>query len=184
MLEISTHVDIEAEAGLVWDILTDFATYQRWNPLLRSVRGAAHRGGTLVVTEKRTHNGKFTRSGSSTTVHRTVKHVREPHELYWRGSWGSQTIYASERRFRIEALRAGGVRFHQSERFAGVAVPFFWLSLRRERAPAFGAMNRALKARAERASAAIAARTQPGVGGYVITGGPGHTAAAARSGSR
>jgi len=44
MPEIATHVDIDADALLVWDILMDFATYQRWNPLLRSVRGAADRG--------------------------------------------------------------------------------------------------------------------------------------------
>ena len=50
-------------------------------------------------------------------------HVREPHELYWSGCWGSQAIYASERRFHIEALRADGVRFHQGERFRGFAVP-------------------------------------------------------------
>lgn len=165
MLEISTHVDIDADAALVWDILTDFATYQRWNPLLRSVRGAAHRGDTIVITEKRSRNGKLSRSSSSGTVRRTVKHVREPHELYWSGCWGSQAIYASERRFRIEDLRAGGVRFHQGERFRGLAIPFLWLSLRRQRVSAFGAMNRALKARAERASAAIlAARTRSGDG--------------------
>jgi len=163
MREISTHVDINAEASLVWDILTDFAMYQRWNPLVRSIRGAARRGNTILITEKRAHNGKLMRSSPSSTIHRTVKHVREPHELYWRGGWAADSIYATERRFRIEALRVGGVRFHQSERFRGLAVPFLWLSLRRERVPAFQAMNQALKARAERAEAEMsAARTRPG----------------------
>jgi len=162
MREICTHVDINAGASLVWDILTDFPTYQRWNPLLRSIRGAARRGDTIVITEKRTHNGKLVRSSPSSTVRRTVKHVREPHELYWRGGWAADSIYATERRFRIEALRAGGVRFHQSERFRGLVVPFLWLSLRRERLPAFQAMNQALKARAERAEVEInAARSRP-----------------------
>ena len=167
MPEISTHVDIDPEAALVWDILTDFATYQRWNPLLRSVRGAARSGDTIVITEKRSRNGKFARSSNRAVMRRIVQHVREPHELHWRGSRGSPRLYASERRFRIEALRSGGVRFHQSERFDGFAVPFLWLALRRERAPAFRAMNRALKARAERASAAIAARTSVPPGPFV-----------------
>jgi hypothetical protein len=163
MREISTHVDIDADASLVWHILTDFAKYQRWNPLLRNVQGAARRGDTIVITEKRTHNGKLARSSRSAMVRRTVKHVREPHELFWRGGWAADSIYATERRFRIEALSAGGVRFHQSERFGGLAVPFLWLSLRRECIPAFQAMNQALKARAERAEAEIiAARTRSG----------------------
>jgi hypothetical protein len=164
MREISTHVDIRADASLVWDILTDFATYQRWNPLVRSVRGVAQRGDTIVITEKRSRNGRLARTSPSATVRRTVKHVREPHELYWQGSWGSDSIYASERRFRIEALRAGGVRFHQSERFGGLALPFLWLLLRRERIPGFHAMNLALKARAERAEAEIVAARARGAG--------------------
>jgi len=172
MLQIATHIDIDADAALVWEILTDFATYQRWNPLVRSVRGAAQRGDTIVISEKRSRHGKLTRSSTSATMRRTVKHVREPHELYWRGTWGSQRIYTSERRFRIEALRAGGVRFYQSEHFRGFAVPFLWLSLRRERVPAFGAMNWALKARAERASTERAARSRPAMGGFLTTGRP------------
>lgn len=52
MLEIATHVDIDADAALVWDILTDFATCQRWNPPLRSVRGAAYRGDTILITRE------------------------------------------------------------------------------------------------------------------------------------
>lgn len=98
-------------------------------------------------------------------MRRTVKHVREPHELYWTGWWGAQAIFASERRFRIEVLRSGRVRFHQGELFRGFAVPFFWWSLRRRRMSAFGAMNRALKARAERASTAIRAARARAVDG-------------------
>lgn len=163
MREISTQVDINAGASLVWDILTDFATYRRWNPLLR-ILGAAHRGNTIVITEQRANGARGTaRPGRATTVRRTVKHVREPRELYWRGTWGLASVFASERRFRIESLAAGGVRFYQSERFRGAAVPFLWSGLRRDLTPAFRAMNDALKTRAERAEADYAAtRTRPG----------------------
>ena len=159
MREISTHVDINAGATLVWDILIDFATYRRWNPLVRIILGAAHRGDTILITEQRGDRQR----GSGTTVQRTVKHVREPRELYWLGTWGLASVFASERRFRIESLVAGGVRFHQSERFRGAAVPFLWSGLQRNLPPAFCAMNDALKVRAERAEAEnIASRTRPG----------------------
>ena len=160
MREISTHVDINAGASLVWDILTDFGTYRRWNPLIPSVLGAARRGSTIMLTQKR----GAVRIGRTTTVRRTVKHVREPRELFWRSNSALESMFASERRFQIETLPDGRVRFHQSERFRGLAAPFLlWVGLRRDLASSFGAMNQALKARAERAEAEhVATRTRPG----------------------
>jgi hypothetical protein len=162
MREITTHVDIQAGASLVWDILTDFATYRRWNPLIRSVLGAARRGDIILITEQRGDATRI-RAARGTTVRRTVKHVREPRELYWLGTWGVASVFASERRFRIESLADGRVRFHQSERFRGAAVPFLWSLLQRRLRPAFAGMNDALKARAERAHAEyVATQTRPG----------------------
>lgn len=153
MREISTHVDIQAGASLVWDILTDFGTYRRWNPLIGSVLGFARRGHTILLTQKR----GAVRTGREKTVIRTVKHVREPRELHWRGNWAHESLFASERRFRIESLADGRVRFHQSERFRGMAVPFLWAGLRRHLTSDFAAMNLAIKARAERAEAEFSA---------------------------
>jgi len=160
MREISTHTDIEASASLVWDILTDFATYRRWNPTVRSILGTARRGNTIVITERRAAFSPWANGASN--FRRTVKHVREPRELYWFGTWGSASVFACERRFRIESLQTGQVRFHQSERFRGVAVPFVWAGLRRRLLADFGAMNDALKERAERAETELARRTRPG----------------------
>jgi len=163
MREISTHIDIEASASLVWDILTDFATYRRWNPTVSSIRGNARRGDTLFITQRRAVSSP--RSNGAPSVRRMVKHVREPRELYWLGTWGSASLFASERRFRIESLADGHVRFHQSERFGGIVVPFVWAGLRRRLIADFGAMNGALKERAERAESEFEARrTRPGRG--------------------
>jgi hypothetical protein len=62
-------------------------------------------------------------------------------------------LFGAERRFQIESLPEGGVRFRQDERFDGLLAPLMWRRLARERGPAFDRMNRALKARAERAAA-------------------------------
>ncbi len=32
---IDTTVDINADKGAVWDVLTDFASYKEWNPVMR-----------------------------------------------------------------------------------------------------------------------------------------------------
>ncbi|HEU0201264.1 MAG TPA: SRPBCC domain-containing protein [Burkholderiaceae bacterium] len=155
MREISTHVDIDAGPSLVWAILTDFPAYRRWNPLMRTVLGVLTRGNAIRITEQR--QAGSSRGAKVTTVQRTLKHVREPRELYWLGGWAPAWLYATERRFRIESLAEGRVRFHQDERFRGMLVPFVWPGLRRDVTPAFHAMNKALKARAERAQADVAA---------------------------
>jgi hypothetical protein len=153
MQEISTQIDIDASASIVWGILTDFGAYRRWNPLIASILGFARRGHTIMLIQKR---GSL-HAGRETTVIRHVAHVREPYELQWRGNWAHQWVFASERRFRIESLPEGRVRFHQSERFDGIAATFLWRGLQRKLMAGFGAMNRALKERAERTEADFAA---------------------------
>jgi hypothetical protein len=163
MREITTHIDIDAGAALVWHILTDVSSYRRWNPLVRSVLGSLRRGSTILITELRsgTPAPRHASTMPTRTVQRTVKHVREARELYWLGGRAPTWAYTTERRFRIEPLDRGGVRFHQSERFSGFLVPFLWGGLRRDRTPAFCAMNEALKLRAERAEAGVAAARAP-----------------------
>lgn len=146
MHEIQSSIEIDAQASLVWAILVDFASYRRWNPFIRKVQGRANIGSSIQVT--------MHREGSGTTVFRPVlTHLREPRELRWHGRWALPGLYAAEHRFRIESLPNGNVRFHQTERFRGLLVPFVRGRLNRSVQPAFQAMNAALKARAERVRA-------------------------------
>jgi hypothetical protein len=151
MREVCTHVDINAGPSRVWAILIDFAAYPRWNPLIRNVRGSPSQGDRVQVTEQLSAGSLGVSPSPVTTVERTLKYASESHQLSWLGDWLSAWIYATERRFRIEALPEGGVRFHQSESFSGVLAGFAWSRLRRDLPPAFDGMNNALKARAERA---------------------------------
>ena len=152
MREIETHIDIDAGASLVWSILTQFSGYRRWNPLITSVLGFARRGHTIMIIQRR----GAVRTGRQTTAIRFVRHVREPYELHWRGSRVHESWFTSERRFRIETLASGRVRFHQSERFDGIALPLLWRGLQRRLASDFAAMNNALKDQAERTEAKFA----------------------------
>jgi hypothetical protein len=149
MREIATHIDIDAGASLVWSVLIRFAEYRRWNPLIGSVLGFARRGHTIMLVQRR----GAVRTGRETTVIRAIEHVREPYELHWRGGRVHESWFASERRFRIESLSPGRVRFHQSERFDGIALPLLWRGLQRTLASDFAAMNSALKAHAEQTEA-------------------------------
>ena len=157
MQEIRTHVDIAAGAALVWSVLTDFSRYSSWNPTIRGVEGPFERGGTIRIAERLelAKPGKTPKHDQPTTTRTTgtLRHIREPRQLTWFSQWRLGWMLGSERRFSIESLPGGGVRFHQDERIAGVMLPFVWRRLLREREPAFERMNRALKIRAERAAA-------------------------------
>jgi len=150
MHEIRTNIEIKASAGLVWAILTDFSTYKRWNPFIRSVVGQAQTGNSIQVTLQ-------PQGEAATTFRPTLTHVREPRELRWFERWTLPWFYSAEHRFSIESLPNGRVRFDQTQRYSGVLVPFLRKRLQRTSTPAFHAMNAALKARAERAESHLAA---------------------------
>jgi hypothetical protein len=144
MLEIRTQVDIGASASLVWGILTDFGSYRRWNPYMRSVSGQSQVGNSIEITQDVVAFG-------ASTFRATVTHVREPRELRWFGRWAIPGLYSAEHRFAIESLQTGGVRLHNGEVYRGVALPLAQRRLQQIIEPAFVAMNLALKRRAERA---------------------------------
>jgi hypothetical protein len=156
MHEIRTQVDIAAGASLVWSVLTDFSRYPTWNPTIRGVEGDLSRGATLRIAERVPVAPKpGPQRNKPPTVRKTVgtlEHIREPRQLTWTETSRLGGLLGTQRRFSIESLPDGNVRFHQVERIRGMLAPFVWRKLSREHGPAFERMNRALKARAARAA--------------------------------
>ncbi len=154
MKELRTEIEIEATAGRVWEILTDFDSYPEWNPFIRSVTGEAELGAHLDVRIEPP-------GGREMGFKPTVLEAEPERELRWLGRLLVPGVFDGEHSFRIEPADDTHVRFLQAERFSGVLVPLFGKTLARtERG--FGEMNEALKARAEgsavRSSAAQAGR--------------------------
>ena len=144
MREIQTYIDIGAPASLVWGILADFGTYRRWNPLIRGVLGRPSNGAEIEIRLR-------SPQGEDVSIRSTIVRVREPRELRWRERWTVPGLFSSERRFRIEPLDEGGVRFHHGEQARGIMVPLLNQRRRLRGKSGFDAMNTALKQRAERA---------------------------------
>jgi hypothetical protein len=149
MKQIRSSIDIDAPASLVWAILTDFGSYKRWNPFIRAILGKPDHGNALRVTLKR--HGRAPLSTSS-----TLTYLREPRELRWRQKRLAPGFFATEHRFRIESLPAGGVRFHQTEHIQGLFASVIARGRQRATEEAFCVMNHALKARAERVGERLA----------------------------
>ncbi|MGA7799405.1 MAG: SRPBCC domain-containing protein [Gammaproteobacteria bacterium] len=140
--ELYTEIEIAADAGRVWDVLTDFARFPEWNPFIRSIQGEREIGARLSVRIEPP-------GGRPMAFRPMVVTVRPRGELGWIGRLGVPGLFDGEHSFRIDPLTGGRVNFIQREVFTGVLVPLVWRALNRRVRAGFEAMNAALRARAE-----------------------------------
>lgn len=144
MHELLTDIEIAASPEQVWAVLTDFATYPRWNPFIRHVDGAAEEGRLLEVF--------IHPPGARRACYRPLVLVADaPRELRWRAHLMVMPgVFEGEHRFVLERLPNGSVRFEQSERFSGLLTPLMRDRIDRSICRGFREMNAALKGRVER----------------------------------
>lgn len=148
MAEVHTHVDIEAPAERVWQILTDLSDYPDWNPLVCQASGDVHEGAELTMSIQPPGADRKSKSA-------TVTVVKPEQELRWVDRAGPPGLLECEWVFKIERLGPEQSRFVQWKVFHGV-LGSLW-SMRSEEATraGFEAMNQALKMRAERQASAV-----------------------------
>jgi len=142
MNELCTEIEIQASDTRVWQLLTDFANFPKWNPFIRQAKGEVKVGAQLVIHVQP--------SGASGMTFKPVVLKVEPNrELRWLGRLLMPGLFDGEHTFTIETLEANRVRFTQREVFTGLLVPLFARSLNSDTQRGFEEMNQALKSRAE-----------------------------------
>ncbi len=140
--EIRAETIIDAPPGVVWRVLTDFASYPDWNPFILSIEGKPWVGTRLSV-EIRPPGRKSMRFSPM------VLRVAKDHELRWIGRVLIAGLFDGEHRFTI-IPEGDGSRFVQAEVFTGLLVPVVDLTgTFRATHLGFLLMNRALRERAE-----------------------------------
>jgi hypothetical protein len=154
MYEITRTVDVDASPETVWGVLTDFDSYDEWNPFMRVV-GRANEGAHLVV-ELRPPGGR------TTTFRPELVHVERNRELRWLGHLFVTGLFDGEHRFRLEPREDGGTHLVHSETFRGVLAGLLLRFTREQVAAGFEQMNAALKERAESLAAAGEGDERPG----------------------
>ena len=149
-VRLTASIEIKAPPEQVWEVLTDFAAYPRWNPFMtegRITSGERLRpGATLHI--------RLEQSSGSSTMDPKVLGVSPGRELRWLGKLGPGWLVDGEHRLLIEETGHGSVRLTQSESFSGILAPIAEGTLRAETLPQFRAMNTALKERVEARHAA------------------------------
>ena len=142
MFEIQTQIDIQASPARIWAILTDFAHYSEWNPLIVAATGVARSGQILHLTLS-------VKPGRMVRLRPRVLHADASETLVWRGRLLLPGLFSGEHCFTLSPLEDGSVRLSHSEQFRGLLVPLLRRSLDRDTRAGFERMNQALRERAE-----------------------------------
>jgi hypothetical protein len=145
--ELRSFVDIDATPERVWQVLVDLPAYPEWNPFVTAAEGTVAVGGSLMLRLPPAHALLRVR------VRPTVLEVTPARRVRFRLRMlriGLRGLLDADQTLTLSLRDDGGVRLWEEATFSGVLVPLLTRSLNRDRAPAFQAMNVALKERVER----------------------------------
>ena len=145
--ELHTEIDIDATPETVWEVLIDLGKYHEWNPFIVQSSGDVAPGNRLV-------NRMQPPGGKAATFKPTVTAVEPARNFEWLGRLGVPGVFDGRHRFELEPTPSGGTRVVHTERFRGLLVRPLRKSLDTRTLEGFGAMNAALKTRAEAADRA------------------------------
>jgi hypothetical protein len=143
--EVRSEIEINSYPESVWKILTDFATYDQWNPFINKIIGLPTEGSKIDIYIE-------TPSGKNRKYSPRITKVEEGRELRWFGKSSLPGFLNAEHIFTIEKLQPESVRFIQREVFDGLLTRLFGKGLDTDVMQGLQDMNDALKKRAERSS--------------------------------
>ena len=145
MKDVTTKIEINSTPSAVWKILTDFSTYEQWNPFIHKISGEPKEGSKIDIYIE-------TPSGKSRKYSPTITKVEEDRELRWLGKGLFPGLLEGEHIFTIEELGPARVVFTQREVFGGLLTWLFGKSANVDIRQGLEQMNNALKKRAERST--------------------------------
>lgn len=142
MDEIITTIEIDAPPRAVWEVLTDFDSYDEWNPTIE-ITGSPTEGERLEVVLSLPDR-------KPQPFRPKLLVVDESSELRWQGRLFVPGLYDGEHRFVLEPLDDGErTRLTHAETFRGVLVGFINRRIGDDIETGFERANEALKSRVE-----------------------------------
>lgn len=145
-MQIHTDIEINAAPETVWNVLTDFAVYGDWNPVIPSITGAPYVGEKISFKIRAMPGVEIPIVACEVLVASA-----SARELRWRGPAIPlvDQVLAGEHYFIIQDAGPNKVRFVHGENFTGLIVGVLEPLLQQRITDAYSEMNRALKARCE-----------------------------------
>jgi hypothetical protein len=140
--QLHAEVEIGATPDRVWEVLTDFAAYQDWNPFIVQAAGQAVPGTRLELHMRL--SGR-----RPTTIRPEVLEADPARRFRWLGRVLVPGVFDGEHTFTIEPAGPGRARLTQHEEFRGLLAPLVVKLIAKPTLASFHQMNQALKTRVE-----------------------------------
>ena len=138
-MEIHTSIVIDAPAFSVWNLLTDLASYPRWNPFITRIKGELKQGGRLDMEMK---------LEKVIAIDPVVQDVQLERQISWLDK-SPGNLFVAEHRLEIQTLAHDRVTFFQIASFTGPIVSLLEEKLETGFGKGLEEMNAALKKVAE-----------------------------------
>lgn len=141
--EIQISIEIQAGVERVWQVLTDFSAYARWNPMIRYARGEAVSGGSLRV-----HFQPSGRKRAQIFWPKLITVIPD-RELRWLGRPRFPLIFDIDHYWILNPMGDDRTHLLHGTAILGLLAPIAGAMLEGSTRKAFIEMNLAHKARAE-----------------------------------
>ncbi|MFD6495748.1 SRPBCC family protein [Streptomyces sp. NPDC060188] len=129
-------IDIDATQELVWEVLTDFASYGEWSNFAKA-EGTAQVGSRLTMRMP------------GMTFRPTITVATPGQELRWVGTLGVKRLFHGQHSFVLSPNDDGTTRLTNREDFSGALVTLARPLLRTPKNTGYDAFNHGLKQRVE-----------------------------------
>lgn len=136
-MQIRTEILINATPEKVWNVLTDFSSYPKWNPFVKKLEGEVAVGNQIKITLP------------GMNFKPRVLKFETNKELRWLGHLLFKGLFDGEHIFILKDNQDGTTTFYHNEDFRGVLVPLFKKMVLEDSIQGFENMNQALKNRVE-----------------------------------
>lgn len=119
MTTYSVTRSIEAEPQVIWDLLTDAASYPEWNPAVLGIEGRIADGEKISLTSIVNPERQFKLN---------VTEVQPPHHMVW---WDGMPLglFKGVRTFDVSATGDGTSSFKMEEVYSGLMAPLITKSI-------------------------------------------------------
>lgn len=134
---IKTQIEINATPETIWNILSNFEAYEKWNPFITSIKGILIEGTNLQII------------AGGMSFKPTILRVKQYKEIRWLGKLVFSGLFDGEHSFQIIDNKNGTSTFKHKEYFSGILVTLFKRKLEKDTKAGFIEMNQKLKHLAE-----------------------------------
>jgi hypothetical protein len=139
MIRIATDLLIPHPRERIWPVLTDFARYPEWNPLVLEAEGALATGARLRLLIARPDG-----SGKRDRLSARIVELEAPARFAWRGS--IPLLFTGRHWFALEDA-PGGTRLRHGEEMSGLIPLIGGARMEASYRPGYERFNAALAAR-------------------------------------